>query len=69
MRGVPTVTTYNPGLAGTDAYWRNSADTASSQPLVTGVGDNGATIYLNNAVSKAWTSEGWTIHATLDADL
>jgi len=69
MRTAPTIATYNPGASGTSAYWRNAGDTTSSQPLLAGVGENCATIYLNNAVSKAWTSEGWTIHATADADM
>jgi len=72
MRGIPTITTYNPnpaGAGGTAGYWGNAANTASSQPLVTGVGETAANIYLNNAVSKAWTSEGWAIQVTADAEL
>jgi hypothetical protein len=68
MRAIPTIGTYNPS-PGTASYWSNAAQTSTSKPLVTSTGDVATQVYLNNASSASWTSQGWLIQLTADAEL
>lgn len=69
MRGIPSLTFYNPGASGTAGYWRDGSDANSSQPLAFPVGDTGVNVFMNNGNSQAWTANAWYIHATASAEL
>lgn len=63
-RTAPTITTYNPGAAGSG--WRNLGDTLTVTETVLVSGENSATIVNNGAATD---QSRYQIHATADASL